>query len=166
MGATVHGVDVVGKAENTFGISVVVLQPDLHGHAIALGFHVDGFFVEHLLSLVEVLDEFCNAATVLEFSLLGLTGLGISSALVNKSDEQAFIQKSQLAQALRQGVKVVFRGSKDFPVRQKMDFGAGLFGRTDFLELGGGFSFGVALLPSEPITANFQVEFFTEGVND
>ena len=46
MRAAVHGVDVVGEAEHRFRIGVVVLQPDLHDHAAALGFHVDGLVVQ------------------------------------------------------------------------------------------------------------------------
>ncbi len=37
-----------------------------------------------------------------------LAGLGVGGALVGERDDQAFVQKGQLAQALRQRVEVVF----------------------------------------------------------
>ena len=64
--AAVNGVDVVGEAEHGLGVAVVVLQRDLHGHAVALGFHVDRLVVQHVLAAVQVLDELRDAAVVLE----------------------------------------------------------------------------------------------------
>ena len=46
--AAVDRVDVVGKAEDGFGVAVVVLQRDLDCDAVALGFHVDRLFVQNL----------------------------------------------------------------------------------------------------------------------
>jgi hypothetical protein len=66
MRAAVDRVDVVGEGEDGLGVGVVVLQRDLHHHAVALGLHVDGLLVQHLLALVEVLDELGDAAGVLE----------------------------------------------------------------------------------------------------
>ena len=86
MGSAVDRIDVIGKAENRLGVGVVVLQRDLHGHAIALGFHVDRLVVEHLLTAVQMLDELRDTAGVLELLLLALTGLGIGGALVGKRD--------------------------------------------------------------------------------
>ena len=77
MRAAIDGVDVVGEAENGFRVAVVVLQADLHGHAAALGFHVDRLVVQHLLAAVQVLDEFGDAAVVFELGALGLAGLGV-----------------------------------------------------------------------------------------
>ena len=70
MRAAVDGVDVVGEGEDGLGVGVVVLQRDLHGDAVALGFHVDGLVVQNLLALVQVLDELGDAADVLELWFL------------------------------------------------------------------------------------------------
>ena len=108
MRAAVDGVDVVGETENRFGVGVVVLQADLHGHAVALGFHVDGLVVQHLFAAVQVLDEFGDAAVVLEVGGLGIASLGVGGALVGERDQQAFVQEGELTQALRQRVVVIF----------------------------------------------------------
>ena len=48
MRAAVDGVDVVGEAENGFGVAVVVLEGDFDFDVVALGFHHDGLLVQHL----------------------------------------------------------------------------------------------------------------------
>ena len=68
--AAIDGVDVVGEAENVLRIAVVVLQADFHVHAVAFGFHVDRLVVQHLLAAVQMLDEFRDAAVVLELRCL------------------------------------------------------------------------------------------------
>ena len=35
VGSTIHGVDVVGEAEQRFGVTVVILEGDLHGDGAA-----------------------------------------------------------------------------------------------------------------------------------
>src|SRR6266536_1066255 len=118
MRSAVNRVDVVGEAENAFGISVVVLQANLHGDAIALGFHVDRLVMQNLFAAVQVLNEFGNSAVVFE-----LCSLGVSCALIGERDQQAFVEESQFAQALRQGVVVIFSTpGEDGLVWQKADF--------------------------------------------
>src|SRR5271157_4108489 len=123
MRSAIYGVDVVGKTEDRFGVSVVVLQRDLHGHAVALGFHVDRLVVQNALAAVQMPDELGDAAVVLELGLLGLAGLGIGDALVLERDEQSLVEEGQLAQALRQRVKVVLGGGEDLRVGNEVDFG-------------------------------------------
>ena len=113
MRAAVNRVDVVGEAEHGLGVAVVVLQPDFHDHAVALGFHVDRLVVQHLLAAVQVLDELRDAAVVLELGGLGFAGFRIGGALIGQRDQQAFVQEGQLAQALRQRVVVVFGRGED-----------------------------------------------------
>ena len=76
------------------------MQRDLQCHSVALGFHVNGLIVQHLLAAVQMLDEFRDAAGVFEFVALGLSSLGVGGALIGERDEQTLVQKGQLAQAL------------------------------------------------------------------
>src|SRR5271157_3749392 len=152
MRSAIDGVDVVGKTEDRFGVSVVVLQRDFHGHALALGFHVDRLVVQNALAAIQVLDELGDAAVVLELGALGFASLGIVGPFIGERDQQALVKEGHLAQALRQGVVVVFRSCKDLPVRQKADFGPALLGVAGFLQLAGGLTLGVGLLPHRALT--------------
>ena len=79
MRAAIDGVDVVGKAENLLVVAVVVLNRDFDCHAVALGFHVDRLVVQYVLAVVQMLDEFCDAAGVMELSCFGFAGLWIGT---------------------------------------------------------------------------------------
>ena len=160
MRTAIDGVDVVGETKNRLRVAVVVLQADLHDDTAALGFHVDGLVVQNLLSAIQVLDKFRNAAVVFELDSFRLAGFGISGAFVSERDEQAFVEEGQLAQALGQGIEVVLRNCENAFVGKKTDLGAGLcFHGAGFLQLAGGLAFGVRLLPGETITPDFQFEF-------
>ena len=113
-----------------------------------------------------MLDEFGNPTVVLELGSLRLAGLGIGGALVSESDEQALVEERQLSQTLRQSVKVKFGGGEDTLVGQEVNFGSAFFGGASFLELAGGFTLGVSLLPGETVTPDFKIEFFAERVHD
>ena len=125
--AAIHGVDVVGEAEDVLRVAVVVLQRHFHGERagvvgqLAVGLEVDRLFVQHRLAAVEVLDEFGDAAGVQELVRL----LGID-ALVGQGDLEALVQERQLAQALGQGVVVEHRRLHDGGVGLEGDAGAGL----------------------------------------
>src|SRR5579883_3460764 len=121
VGAAIDGVDVVGEAENVLGVAVVVLQADLHDDAVFFGFHVDGLVVQDLLAPIEVLDEFGDAAVVLEVGMLGLAGLGVHVALIGEGDEKALVEESEFAQALGEGVVVIFGLGKDGLVGKETD---------------------------------------------
>ena len=56
--------------------------------------------MQHLLAVVQVLDEFGDAAGEAEFG-------GFVAALVVQRDFQALVQEGELAQALRQNVVAV-----------------------------------------------------------
>ena len=113
MRSAVDRVDVVGEGEDRLGVGVVVLQRNLHGHVVALGLHVDRLVVQHLLALVQVLDELRDAADVLELLVLALAGLGVGGALVGQVNLEALVQEGELAQPLRQRVVVVLGDGKD-----------------------------------------------------
>ena len=74
MAAAVNRVDVVGEAENAFGVAVVILNADFHGHAIALGFHVDRLVMQHRLAAIQVFYKFSDAAVVFELSRFSFAG--------------------------------------------------------------------------------------------
>src|SRR6266851_5646817 len=158
MRPAVNRVDVIGETENAFRISVVVLQPNLHSHVIALGFHVDWLVMKHLLAAVKMLNELGNATVVFELCRFGFASLGVSCALIGERDQQAFVEESQFTEALRKGVVVVFSTSgEDGLVRQEADFGPPLFRGTGLLQLAGGLAFGICLLPGKSITPNLQL---------
>ena len=75
MRSAVDGVDVVGEAEDGFGVGVVVLQADFHDDVVSFGFHVDRLVVQDLLAAIQVLDELSDAAVVLEVGVLGFACL-------------------------------------------------------------------------------------------
>ena len=77
--AAIDGVDVVGKREDILRIAVVVLERELHVDVVAVAFRVDRRGVQHFFVLVEVLDEFGDAAVVMKLALF-------VAALVLKAD--------------------------------------------------------------------------------
>src|SRR5579862_4555394 len=166
MRAAVDGVDVVGEAEDGFGVAVVVLQSDFHSHAASLGFHVDGLVVQHLLAPVEVLDEFGDPAVVFEFGVLGLAGFRVGGTLVGQRDNQALVQKGQFAQPLGERVVVVFGRREDAAVRQKVNLGSSFyFGDAGFFQFAGRLALGIGLLPGGTIAPDFELKLFAEGVD-
>ena len=91
--AAIDGVDGVGKGEDVFGVTVVVLQRDFDVGGIALALEVDGRIVERLLAAIEVLYEFGDAAGEAEFGFFVI-------ALVIERDLQPLIEKREFAQPL------------------------------------------------------------------
>ena len=165
MRAAVDGVDVVGEAEHRLGIGVVVLQSDLHVHAVAVVFHVDGLVVQHLLAAIEMLDELGDAAVVLELGVLGLAGLRIGGALIGQRDQQSLVEECEFAQALRQRVVVIFGRGEDGTVGQEVNLGSALLGRAGLLQLAGGLALGIVLLPGGAVAPDFQLQVFAQRVD-
>ena len=135
MRPAIHGIDIVRKTEDRFGVAVVVLQANLHGHAIAFGLHVNRTVVQHCLAAIQVLNELSDAAVVFEFGDLGSARLRISGALIGKRDQESLVEERELAQTLRQRVIVVLDGGEDVLVRKKMHFGAALLCSSGLLQL-------------------------------
>ena len=97
---------------------------------------------------------------------LRFAGLCVGGSFVSERDQQAFIQESQFAQALCQGVVVVFSGGKDASVGQEVDFGSCLrFHGAGLLQLAGGLAFGIGLLPGKSVAPDFEIEFFAQRVD-
>src|SRR5262245_42089836 len=104
MRAAIHGVDIVGERKHLFVISIVVLNRNFNaqivaGSAIASLLEVHWLRMKRVLVLVQVLDEFGNAAFVIKFVLLLFIG-----AFISDRDPDALVQKGFFAQALRQFV--------------------------------------------------------------
>src|SRR5262249_11988129 len=165
MRAAVHGVDVVGKAEDGFRVAVVVLQSDFHLHAITLGFHVDGPVMQDALAAIQVLDELGDPAGVFEFQALGFAGLGVRLALVSERDLQAVIQEGEFAQALGQRIEVVFRDGEDLLVRKEMDLGATLFCSSGFPKFTLRLALGIGLRPDVAFAPDFEIELMAERID-
>src|SRR6202035_472037 len=120
--------------ENIFAIRVVVLQRDFDFHGAALSFNVDGRIVQRGFSAIEMLDEFRDAPGETEFC-------AFFAALIGESNFQAFVEKSQLAEALRQSVETVDRLIENSGIRMESNFRAGFARLSGLLEFGGGLTF-------------------------
>jgi hypothetical protein len=92
MRSAVDGVDVVGEAENDFGILVVVLKGDFNKKLaigdIALTFKVNRLIVERRFAAIQMFDEFGDTAAVEEFF-----GADVIAALIAEDDLEAAIQE-------------------------------------------------------------------------
>ncbi len=153
------------KREDGLRVGVVVLERDLHDERALLGFHVDGLFVQHLLALVEVLDEPGDAVVVLEALAFEFAGLGVGSALVGEGDLDPLVQEGELAEALRERVVVVLGDGEDGAIGKEMDLGAEALGRAHLAQLADRRAFRVILLPGVAVAPDLDVELFRERVH-
>ena len=156
--AAVHCIDVVGERKDGFRVPVVVLDGELHLDLVALGLGIDRRRVEHVLVLVQVLDEFGDAARVMEFRLL-------VTPLVLQPDGQAFIQKRQLAQALGESVVIEFNGVENLGVRHESNFRATPLGLAFALEWIQWLPALVGLFPGVAVAPDLEVEPLRERVD-
>ena len=88
---------------------------------LALAFEVNRLLVQHGFAAIQVPDELGDAAAVVKLVLLRRF-----HALIGQRDGEAFVQKRQLAQPLRQRVEVELRRVHDGGVGLERDLGAGL----------------------------------------
>jgi hypothetical protein len=151
MRPAVHRVDGVGKGKHIFRVAVVVLQGDFDFDGVFLALHVDGRVVQHLLALIQMLDEFSDAAGETELD-------GFVAALVGERDFQAFVQEGELAQPLRQNVVAVLVVLKNRGIGMKRNLRAGLASFSRALQLGLGFSFVVGLFPHFAVAPDFEFQ--------
>ena len=164
MRSAIDGVDVVGEAEDRLGVCVVVLQRNLHDDVALLGLHVDGLLVQHLLALVEQLDELGDAAGVLVDLRLGLA-LGVGLALIGERDLDALVQERELAKTVGEGVEVVLGDREDALVGKEVDLGAAALGRAHLAEFRDGVALGVVHLPGKAVAPDLDLERFTQRVD-
>ena len=121
--------------------------------------------MQHLLALVEQLDELGDAASVFEVGALGLAGLGVGGAFVGQGDFEALVEKRELAQALGERVVVVLRGCEDRLVGQEVDLGAALLRGARLTQLGKGCALGVVLLVGVAVAPYLNVEGLAQRVD-
>ena len=109
MGAALGGVDVVGKREDVFVITVVIL----HGHfchvVLPLGGQIDHFRMERGLIPVQMLHKLPDAALIAH--LIDPDVFVIP--LVGESDGDAGIEEGLLPQPVEQHIVIVFHRLKD-----------------------------------------------------
>ena len=86
VGATLHGIDVVGERKYVFDIPIVVLHCDFDFDDVLFGVNVDRFFHQRLLGLVDILDERDYASAVLE-----VVSLWFFRSLVFQYDFEFFV---------------------------------------------------------------------------
>ena len=114
MTAAVYGIDAVGKAKCRFGKAVIVLQGYLYNGAVHCAGYVDGLAIEDLPVLIEPADKASYTTFKEECCLL-------VSSLIFEAYFQVLVQKSQLFEALADGIEVVVNLSEDFGVSQEGD---------------------------------------------
>ena len=152
-------VDVVGEGVDRFRVAVVPLQRDLGVDAVAIALHVDRLLVDGGLVLVQVLDERDDAAVVLELVALRL-------ALVVERDENAGVQKRQLAQPLRQRVEAEFDRFENLGIGPERDFRAALLRRAGDLQIALRLAARVFLLEHLAVAPDLEVELLRQRVDD
>ena len=100
MRAAVDRVDVVGKRIDLLVVAIVVLDRNLDREIVAFPFEIDRLVVKRDLVLVQMFDEFGNAALVIEL-VRTLRFL----ALVLDRDPDSFVEKCLFAKSLGQLVE-------------------------------------------------------------
>src|SRR6266700_2066012 len=105
-----------------------------------------------------MLNKFSNAAGVTELSALGLAGLGIGGALVGEGDFKALIEEGHFAQALREGVVVVFGNGEDGLVGQEVHLGSASLAGACLSQLAGRQAATEVHLPGVIVAPDLYVE--------
>src|SRR6266511_680657 len=162
--AAVHSVDVVGEREDLLVISVVVLNRCLDRQVVAFG-RVGGLLeIQRLrvkLVLVQVLDEFGDAALVNELVLL----LGVG-AFVDDGDPDPLVEERLLAQPFGEFIEAEIGGREDFGVGFERNLGSGLGRLAGLLQIGGFYPLPVLLLVDPAVAADLYAQPLGEEVDD
>ena len=112
MGAAVDGIHAVGKTEDVFAETVVILQRDFNPDAV-IGFrHGNRLFVDDRAVMVQVAHKAGDAA--LEVKGLLLIVLNIGDGYF-----QPFIEVSHFPHTFAESIEIIFHNPEDFRVGQK-----------------------------------------------
>jgi hypothetical protein len=106
-----------------------------------------------------VFDERDNAALVVE-------PVRLPVAFIVEGDDDAPVQKRELAQALREDIETEGGGFEDLVVGLEGDLRASALGRPRLIEIASGRSALVTLLVGEPVAPDLEIERFRQGVDD
>ena len=156
------GIDVIDEGIHAFAVACLVLHRDVDDDLILLAFESDDGRIDKILAFIQELDEFRDAAGVVEFLLVGRT-----VAQVCQRDGEAFIQKSQLAHADLQGIIVeVHAFFENLDIRLEGDRGARLLRFSVGLHVLGDFPAGQFHFMEMPFTAHHDACPFGERIHD
>ena len=125
VGATLVGVDVVGKGEDLLVIGVVVLQGYFYINPSLFPLDEDWFGVETILVSIEVLDKGDDSSFVVEIMMLSIF------PLIVDRDPYSGVEEGHFPEPLGKNIKGKLGRFEDFVVRKKGDLGATLLGFTD-----------------------------------
>jgi hypothetical protein len=119
--AALARVDVVGEGEHALLVAVVVLQRHFDLDVALRALEVEDLGVDRRLVLIEVLDEFDDAALVEE-------GVVATVALVLDDDLETLVEERQLAEPVRQRIEGERHFLEDRRIRLEPDDRAVLLG--------------------------------------
>ena len=108
MGATIHGADVVGKAQDAVGVGIhAPLQGRFNLNAFFLGVHIDDIGMKRILFRIHVLDVFLDPAFVEVDLFVGLTiGPAGAGPVIPEDDFDPTIEVGKLPQARGEGLEI------------------------------------------------------------
>ena len=161
MRAALDCVDEVDEAEEALDVCVVVLYRDFELRFVLLAADYDGLLEEHLLALVEVLDERADAAGV----VVGLF-LRLLRTLVLEVYRYMRVEEGELAQPLLQDVGLEFRRRENFAVGHELHARAAQRGLAYDLELRDGVAALVALAVLFAVAPYRELKPYGERVDD
>ena len=161
MRAAVHRVDVVGKGIDLLVVAVVVLNRDFDRKAVAFLLKIERLVVKRALVLVQMFDEFRNAALVVE--LVRTLRL---FALVFDRDANAFVEKGLLAQALGQFVETKLGVVENLRVRLERDLGSALPRLSGLLQARNWNAANILLFVSLTVSPDLQTQRLRKKVDD
>src|SRR5205807_7402011 len=124
-------------------------------------FKVDRFVMQDGLILVQMFDEFGNAAAIIK-----LVRFLCLFTLVLDRDPNAFVKKSFFAQTLREFIETELNGVKDFCVGPEGNLCSPLFSLASLLERRDRNTALVILFIGEAIAPDFQMHGFRQKVNN
>ena len=127
MGATIHGADVVGKAQDAVGVGIhAPLQGRFHLNAFFLGIHIDDVGMKRVFACIHVLHVFLDPTFVEVDLFMGLTiGPAGAGPLVPEDDFYPTIEVGELPQARGKGLEI-----EGNPGRENLEVGLKANGRT------------------------------------
>ncbi len=162
--AALDGVDVVDKGVDVLVVRVVVGEGHLDGYAAALGVEVDHIVDERVFARVDVLDKLAQTLLRVE-SLAAGHSLLVHLAHVGEGQGDAGVEKCQIAQAVGQGLVVVYGDGEYRRVGLEGDGGAGGVALALDAERRGGLAAGVLLHVAVAVAAHLGTQVGRQGVD-